>query len=88
MLPGAGATEIELGRCIEAMSEKLADIRQYSVKNFALALESFPKQLAENAGLKVAKFLEYLVYMHRFLANRNVVKSLCKPSARKAQRRC
>ncbi|KAI1725072.1 TCP-1/cpn60 chaperonin family domain-containing protein [Ditylenchus destructor] len=65
LLPGAGAVEIELGRRIEAISERQADIRQYAIKNFALALESFPKQLAENAGLKPTETLSNLYASHQ-----------------------
>uniref|UniRef100_A0A915DCL3 T-complex protein 1 subunit theta n=1 Tax=Ditylenchus dipsaci TaxID=166011 RepID=A0A915DCL3_9BILA len=64
LLPGAGATEIELARRIESIGDRCADLRQYAIKKFALALESFPKQLAENAGLKPTETLSILYATH------------------------
>lgn len=52
-MPGAGAVEIELARLIEAIGERNEGLQQYAIKQFALSLETLPKQLAENAGLKV-----------------------------------
>lgn len=53
MLPGAGAIEVELARLIEAIGERDEGLQQYAIKRFALSLETLPKQIAENAGLKV-----------------------------------
>ncbi len=53
MVPGAGAVEIELARQVESHGEKCAGLEQYAIQKFALSLEALPKQLAENAGVKV-----------------------------------
>jgi T-complex protein 1 subunit theta len=44
---------VELARQIEEFGGKQSGLQQYAIKKFATALEVFPKQLAENAGLKV-----------------------------------
>lgn len=52
-MAGAGAVEIELAKQIDAIGEKCAGLEQYPIRKFAQALEALPKQLADNAGLKV-----------------------------------
>lgn len=61
-MAGAGAVEIELARQVESYGEKCAGLEQYSIKKFAQALEVFPKQIANNAGLKVRKILINFFY--------------------------
>lgn len=51
LVPGAGATEIELSRRVEKYGSSLKGLQQHSVKRFATALEVVPLTLAENAGL-------------------------------------
>ena len=51
LVPGAGATEIELSRRVETYGSTLKGLPQYSVKRFAEALEVVPLTLADNAGL-------------------------------------
>jgi T-complex protein 1 subunit theta len=51
LVPGAGATEIELARKVERYGSALKGLQQHSVKRFAEALEIVPLTLAENAGL-------------------------------------
>lgn len=51
LVPGAGATEIELSRRVETYGSTLKGLPQHSVKRFAEALEVVPLILAENAGL-------------------------------------
>lgn len=53
LLPGAGATEIELTRQIESLAEKCSGLEQYAMKKYAHAVEALAKQLSDNAGLKV-----------------------------------
>lgn len=49
LVPGAGATELELARRVETYGGGLRDLAQHAVKRFATALEVVPRTLAENA---------------------------------------
>jgi T-complex protein 1 subunit theta len=49
LVPGAGATELELGKRVEAYGNGLRGLAQHAVKRFAAALEVIPRTLAENA---------------------------------------
>lgn len=64
-MAGAGAVEIELARQVESYGEKCAGVEQYAIKKFALALESLPKQLADNAGVKATELLSKLYAAHQ-----------------------
>ncbi|KAL3077341.1 hypothetical protein niasHS_013330 [Heterodera schachtii] len=65
LLPGAGATEVELSHQIEIIGEKESGLRQYAIKKYATALDILPKQLAENAGLKPSETLTDLHAAHQ-----------------------
>ncbi|KAG1742495.1 chaperonin Cpn60/TCP-1 family [Suillus lakei] len=49
LVPGAGATELELGRRVEAYGSGMRGLAQHAVKRYATALEVIPRTLAENA---------------------------------------
>jgi chaperonin GroEL (HSP60 family) len=49
LVPGAGATELELAKRIEAYGSGLRGLAQHAVKRYATALEVVPRTLAENA---------------------------------------
>ncbi len=49
LVPGAGATELELAKRVEAYGSGLKGLSQHAVKRYALALEVVPNTLAENA---------------------------------------
>jgi len=49
MVPGAGATEIELAKQVDAYGSGLKGLSQHGVKRYASALEVVPRTLAENA---------------------------------------
>ncbi|KZT36936.1 T-complex protein 1 [Sistotremastrum suecicum HHB10207 ss-3] len=49
LVPGAGATEIELAKRVETYGNSLRGLSQHAVKRFATALEVVPRTLAENA---------------------------------------
>uniref|UniRef100_A0A2R5LMR1 T-complex protein 1 subunit theta n=2 Tax=Ornithodoros turicata TaxID=34597 RepID=A0A2R5LMR1_9ACAR len=51
LVPGAGATEMELACEVTSYAETLPGLEQYAVKKFAEALECVPKALVENAGV-------------------------------------
>jgi chaperonin GroEL (HSP60 family) len=65
LLAGGGAVEVALASKIAAYGEKCPGLEQYAIKAFASALEVFPKQLAENAGLKVD--ILYLIFFCEIL---------------------
>ncbi|XP_055327694.1 T-complex protein 1 subunit theta-like [Paramacrobiotus metropolitanus] len=65
LLPGAGATEVELSRLLTQFADTRSGLEQYAVKKFAQALEVFPKILAENAGVKAMEILAKLHAAHQ-----------------------
>ncbi|XP_046566176.1 LOW QUALITY PROTEIN: T-complex protein 1 subunit theta-like [Haliotis rubra] len=65
LVPGAGATEIELAKQITTFGESLPGLQQYSVKKFAESLEALPRALAENTGVKATEVLSKLYAAHQ-----------------------
>ncbi|GIY23460.1 t-complex protein 1 subunit theta [Caerostris darwini] len=65
LVPGAGAVEIELAKQISKYGETLPGLEQYSVKKFADSLESLPKALGDNAGLKSSEIISKLYAAHQ-----------------------
>lgn len=51
LVPGAGATEIELAKRITQYGERTPGLSQHAIRKWAEAMEIIPKTLAENAGL-------------------------------------
>lgn len=49
LVPGAGATELELARRVEAYGASLTSLSQHAVKRYATALEVVPRTIGENA---------------------------------------
>lgn len=64
LIPGAGATEVELARRIFEYGEKTSGLNQHAIKKFAEALEVVPRTLAENAGLDPTEVVGTLVARH------------------------
>jgi len=64
LVPGAGATEIELSRTISTYGESLPGLEQYSIKKYSESLEMVPKALAKNAGVKETEVLSKLYAAH------------------------
>ncbi|KAK9754851.1 TCP-1/cpn60 chaperonin family [Popillia japonica] len=64
-VPGAGATEMQLAHQLAQYADTLPGLEQYAVRNFALALESFPKALADNSGHKSAVVISKLLEAHQ-----------------------
>jgi len=64
MLPGAGATEVELALRIAKYGEAQSGLDQYAVIAFAEALEAVPQVLAENAGMKAKDMISMLYAAH------------------------
>ncbi|XP_076466798.1 T-complex protein 1 subunit theta-like [Babylonia areolata] len=65
LVPGAGATEIELAKQITSFGESLPGLEQYAVKKFAESLEVIPRALAENAGMKATEVVSKLYAFHQ-----------------------
>jgi len=65
LLPGAGATEIELAQQISNMADKCPGLEQYAVKKFSKALAQFPKILADTAGVSGTELISKLYAEHQ-----------------------
>ncbi len=64
IVAGGGAVEIELARRLREFSQTLPGREQLAVEQFALALESIPTSLAENAGLDPINIITELKSRH------------------------
>jgi thermosome len=64
ILPGAGATEVEIARRLREYSTSLGGREQLAVEEFASALEFVPITLAENAGIDPIDVLTELKSAH------------------------
>lgn len=64
LVPGAGATEMELFKRIEALGERTPGLMQHGIKKYAQAFEIIPRTLAENAGVDVSEVLARLHAAH------------------------
>ena len=51
LVPGAGATELELARRVDVYGDKMKGQQRHVIKRFAMALEVIPRTLAENAAV-------------------------------------
>ncbi|KAL1491725.1 hypothetical protein ABEB36_012280 [Hypothenemus hampei] len=64
-VPGAGATEAELAVQLLKYADTLPGLEQYATRKFASALETLPKALAENSGLRSQVVLEQVLEAHQ-----------------------
>ncbi|KAK9375454.1 chaperonin Cpn60/TCP-1 family [Lipomyces chichibuensis] len=64
LVPGAGATEIELVQRIVQYGEKTPGILQHAIKKYGDAFEVVPRILAENSGLDATEVLGRLYTAH------------------------
>lgn len=64
LVPGAGATEIQLSARIQAHGEKTSDLSQYAIKKYGEAFEVIPRTLAESCGLDATEALSRLYAAH------------------------
>ncbi|OKL59101.1 hypothetical protein UA08_05902 [Talaromyces atroroseus] len=65
LVPGAGATEIQLAERISAYADKTPGLPQYAIKKYAEAFEVIPRTLAESAGLDATEVLSRLYTAHQ-----------------------
>ncbi|XP_020651879.3 T-complex protein 1 subunit theta isoform X1 [Pogona vitticeps] len=71
LVPGGGATEIELAKQITSFGETCPGLDQYAIKKFAEAFEAVPRALAENSGIKGNELISKLYAVHQE-GNKNV----------------
>ncbi|KAL3419240.1 T-complex protein 1 subunit theta [Phlyctema vagabunda] len=64
LVPGAGATEMQLVERIQAFGEKTPGLPQYAIRKFGEAFEVIPRTLAESAGLDATEVLSRLYTAH------------------------
>lgn len=64
VLPGGGATEIELSIRLKQYARTQGGLEQYAIDKYSEALEVIPRTLAENAGLNVTEILSALYAAH------------------------
>ncbi|MCJ1456496.1 T-complex protein 1 subunit theta [Mycoblastus sanguinarius] len=64
LVPGAGATEMQLIERVSAFGEKTPELSQYAIKKYAEAFEVIPRTLAESAGLNATEVLATLYAAH------------------------
>ncbi|TGJ85592.1 hypothetical protein E0Z10_g3152 [Xylaria hypoxylon] len=64
LVPGAGATELQLVGRIQAFADKTSGLPQYSIRKYGEAFEVIPRTLAESAGLDATEVLSRLYTAH------------------------
>ncbi|PRT53737.1 T-complex protein 1 subunit theta [Wickerhamiella sorbophila] len=64
VVPGAGASEIDIAEAVVAQGERTSGTLQYAIKKFGLAFEVIPRTLAENAGLDTVEVISKLYALH------------------------
>lgn len=60
LLPGGGATEINLAKKVQDFAKTQPGLDQYAIERFGQALEIIPRTLSDNAGLKSEEILASL----------------------------
>lgn len=64
LVPGAGATEIQLVERISKFADKTPGLPQHAIRKYAEAFEVVPRTLAESAGLDATEVLSLLYTAH------------------------
>jgi T-complex protein 1 subunit theta len=64
LVPGAGATEMELLKRVLAQGEKTPGLLQHAIKKYAEAFEVIPRTLAETSGVDATEVLSKLYTAH------------------------
>ena len=65
LVPGAGATEMQLVERVAAYADKTPGLAQYAIRKYAEAFEVIPRTLAESAGLDATEVLARLYTAHQ-----------------------
>ncbi|KAL4923846.1 M48 family metallopeptidase [Aspergillus undulatus] len=71
LVPGAGATEIQLVERISAFADRTPGLPQHAIRKYAEAFEVIPRTLAESAGLDATEVLSRLYTAHHRASNKN-----------------
>ncbi|KAI1611435.1 T-complex protein 1 theta subunit [Exophiala viscosa] len=74
LVPGAGATEMQLVERIGHYADKTPGLPQYAIRKYAEAFEVIPRTLAESAGLDATEVLARLYTAHQQRLNTSEVK--------------
>ncbi|KAF2015429.1 t-complex protein-like protein 1 [Aaosphaeria arxii CBS 175.79] len=64
LVPGAGATEMQIIERITNLADKTPGLSQYSIRKYGEAFEVIPRTLAESAGLDATEVLSRLYTAH------------------------
>ncbi|KAI9501185.1 T-complex protein 1 theta subunit [Coemansia spiralis] len=64
LVPGACATEMELGRLVQEAAERTAGLNQHAMKAFGQAMEVFARTLGDNAGVDSTALVAKLIAAH------------------------
>ena len=64
LVPGAGATEMQLIERITNLAERTPGLSQYAIRKYGEAFEVIPRTLAESAGLDATEVLSRLYTAH------------------------
>lgn len=64
LVPGAGATEMQLIERITNLADKTPGLSQYSIRKYGEAFEVIPRTLAESAGIDATEVLSRLYTAH------------------------
>ncbi|XP_064611822.1 LOW QUALITY PROTEIN: T-complex protein 1 subunit theta-like [Liolophura sinensis] len=65
LVPGAGATEIEVAKQVTSYGESVPGLEQYAITKFAESLEAIPRAIAENTGARGTEVLSKLYASHQ-----------------------
>jgi T-complex protein 1 subunit theta len=65
LVPGAGATEMQLVERLSAFADRTPGLPQYAIRKYAEAFEVIPRTLAESAGLDATEVLARLYTAHQ-----------------------
>ncbi|ORX96426.1 t-complex protein-like protein 1 [Clohesyomyces aquaticus] len=71
LVPGAGATEMQLIERITSLADKTPGLSQYSIRKYGEAFEVIPRTLAESAGLDATEVLSRLYTAHAAQKGKN-----------------
>jgi len=72
MVPGAGATEVELCKRLNEKAEQCPGMDQYGIACLAKAYESLPRQLAENSGNDPSKAISKMLAAHAAMEGESI----------------